>query len=144
MREAIKVPRLKGGAIGSKSETCVYWGGHTAMVPSFHQGNIYLKRKLRVWRVRKCILLVGAKTPLTCAGRQSTQSQGRRYKTEKGNLRILGWTYRHGIVFAPRQCTYQKEATGKESPEIHFPNRCKNHPYLYGGPSKYPVSREAL
>ena len=33
-----------------------------------HQGNIHTKRKLRVWRDQKCIPLVGAITPLNCAG----------------------------------------------------------------------------
>ena len=140
---AFKVPRLKVGGIGPSGKTCVYWGGPTAMVPSLHEGNIYIKRKLRVWRVRKCIFLVGANTPLTCAGCQITPSHGRRYRVEQGNLRILGWTYGHGIVFAPRQYTYQKEATGMESREMHFPSRCKNLTYLCG-PSKYPISREAL
>ena len=42
-----------------------------------HQGNIYSKRKLRAWRDQKCIPLVGAITPLTCAGRQNTPSRGR-------------------------------------------------------------------
>ena len=72
------------------------------------------------------------KNPLTCAGRQFTTSQGRRYRAEKGNLRILGWTYRHCTVFAPRQYIYRKEATGMESPEVHFPSRCKNPTYLCG------------
>ena len=140
---AVKVPRLKCGGIGSRRETCGYWGGPTAMVPSLHQGNIYIKIKLRVWRVRKCIFLVGARTPLTCAGCQSNPSQERRYRVEKGNLRILRWTFRHGTVFAPRQHIYQKEATGMERPEMNFPSRCKNPTYLYGT-SKYPVSREAV
>ena len=34
------------------------------MVPCLHQGNIYEKRKLRIWRDQKCIALVGAKTHL--------------------------------------------------------------------------------
>ena len=140
---AVKVPRFKGGGKGPRRETCVYWVGPTAMVPSLHQGNIYIKRKLRVWRVRKCIFLVGARTALTCAGRQSTPFQGRRYRAEKGNLRILGWTYRHGTVFASRQYLYQKEATGVESQKMYFPSRCKYRTYLCG-PSKYPVSTEAV
>ena len=93
-------------------ETCVYWGGPIAMVPCLHQGNIYMKRKLRVWRDQKCISLLGAKTPLTCAGRETTPSQMRRYRVDKGNLRKLGRTYRHGTVFAPKEYLYQKEATG--------------------------------
>ena len=82
------------------------------MVPCLHQSNIDIKRKLRVWIDWKCIALVGAKTPLTRAGRESTPSQGRWYRAEKENLRKLGWTYPHGTVFAPRQFLYQKEASG--------------------------------
>ena len=135
---AVKLPRLKGGGIWPRRETCVYWGGSTAMVPCLHEGNIYIKRMPIVWRVRKCIFLVGANTPLTYVGRQITSYEERRYRAEKGNLPILGWTYRHGTVFTPRQYLYQKEATGMESPAMHFPSRCKNPTYLCG-PSKYPV-----
>ena len=47
-----------------------------AMVPCLHQGNMYTKRKLRVWIDEKCIPLVGAITALTCAGRQNTLLEG--------------------------------------------------------------------
>ena len=77
------------------------------MVPCLHQDNIYIKRKLRVWRAQKCISLVGAKSPLTCAGRQSTVCQGRQDRVGNGNLRKLGWTYRHGYG----------------GPEMYFPSR---------------------
>ena len=101
------------------------------MVPCLHQSNIYLKRKLRVWRDRKCISLVGAKTPLTCAGRQSTPFQWRRYSAEREILRKLGWTYRHGTMFAPGQYLYEIEAMGMERPELYFPSQCKNaHTYV--------------
>ena len=138
---AVKLPRLNGVGIGSNTETCVNWGGPIAMVPCLHQGNIYTKRKLRVWRAQKCISLVGAKSPLTCVGRQSTVCQGRQHRGGNGNLRKLGCTYRHGTVFAPKQYSHQKEATGMESPQMYFPSRCKKPPYLCG-PSKYRVSRE--
>ena len=82
------------------------------MVPCLHQDNIYIKRKLRVWRAQKYISLVGAKSPLTCAARQTTPSQLSRYRVEYGNLRKLVWTYRHGTMFAPRKILHQKEATG--------------------------------
>ena len=49
-------------SIGPRTESCVNWDGPIAMVPCLHQGNIYTKRKLRVWRDQKCIPLVGAKT----------------------------------------------------------------------------------
>ena len=79
---------------------------------------------------RKCIPLVGAKTRLTCAGRETTSSQGNRYRPENGNLPKLGSTYRHGTVFAPRQYLYQKEDKGVEKPEMYSSSRCKNHCYL--------------
>ena len=56
---------------------------------------------------------------------------------ENANLRKLGWTYRLGTVFAPRQNLYQKEATGMERQEMYFPSPCKNPFYLYR-PSNYP------
>ena len=37
------------------------------MVPCLHQGNVYIKRKLRVWKTQKYISLVVEETPLTCA-----------------------------------------------------------------------------
>ena len=96
----------------------VNWGGPITLVPCLHQGNIYIKRKLRVWRAQKCISLVGAKSPLTCAGLKTTPSQSSRYGVGNGNLRKLGWTYRHCTVFARRQYLREKEATGIESPEM--------------------------
>ena len=64
-----------------------------------HQGNINAKRMLQDWRDQKCIPLVGAITPLTCAGRQNTPSRGRRYTAQNGKLPKLRQTYRHGTVF---------------------------------------------
>ena len=77
--------------------------GHLASVLCLHQGNIYTKRKLRVWRNQKCIPLVGAITPLNFAVRQNTPSRGRQYKAQNGKLGKFGRTYGHGTVFAPRK-----------------------------------------
>ena len=96
------------------------------MVPCFHQGNIYTKRKLRVWRDQKCSPLVGAITPLTFAGRQNTPSRGRHYTDQNGKFGKLGRTYGHGTVFAPRKYLYQKEVTGMERPEMYSVSRCIN------------------
>ena len=84
----------------------VNWDGPMAMVPCLHQGNIYTKRKLRVWTDQKCIPLVGAIIPLTCAGRQNTPSRGRQYRAQNGKFGKLGRTYGHGTVFAPRKYLY--------------------------------------
>ena len=135
---AVKLPRLKGVGIGPRKETCINWGGPIAIVPHFHQGNIYIKRKIRVWRDQKCIPLVGANTALTYADRQTTPSQGSRYRPENKNLRKLGLTYHHVTVFAPRQYLYQKEAMGMVRQEIYSPSRCKNPSYLCLS-SNYPI-----
>ena len=62
-----------------------------------------------------CISLVGAKTILSCAGLQPTLVHGGHYRAKNGNLRKFWSTYRHGTVFAPKQCLYQKVAKGMES-----------------------------
>ena len=103
-----------------------------AMVPSLNQSNVYIKRKLQVWRVQNCIPLIGAKTALLCAEWQSTQFYPSQYRAENGNLRKCGSTFCHGTVFAPKQRLYQKEATGMESPKMHSLTRCKNCTYLCG------------
>ena len=100
---AIKLSRLEGGSIGPKTESWVNWDGPRVMVPCLYEGNIYTKRKLRVWRDQKCSPLVGAITPLNCAGHESTPSRGRQYRALNGKLRKLGRTYGHGTVFAPRK-----------------------------------------
>ena len=109
------------------------------MVPCLHQSNVYIKRKLQVWRVQKCISLVGEKTELTCAGRQTTPSHVSQYRSENGNLRKSVSTFRHGNMFAPKQCLYLKEATGMEIPRMHCSSRCKNSSYLCGT-ANYPIS----
>ena len=136
---ASKLPCLMGYGIWLRTKTCVKWGGPIAMVPCLHQGNICIQRKLRVWREQKCIPLVCAETPLTCAGRQTTPPHGGWYRADNSNLRKLGWTYHHGTVYAPRQCLYPKEVTGMERSEMYSPSRCRNPTYLCG-PVNYPVS----
>ena len=91
-----------------------------------------MKRKVQVWRVQKCIPLLGAKTALPCAKRQTTPSHVSQYRVENGNLQKSGSTIRHGTVFAKKQCLYQKEAKGMESPKMHSSSRWKNHTYLRG------------
>ena len=46
------------------------------MVPPLHQSNGYIKRKLRAWRVQKCIVLVGEDTVLITAWPKSTSFDG--------------------------------------------------------------------
>ena len=83
---AVKILRLEGGSIGPSTESCINCDGPISMMPCLHQGNIYIKRKLWVWRDQKCIPLVGAIIPLICAGRQNTPSRGRQYRAQYGKL----------------------------------------------------------
>ena len=85
------------------------------MVPRLHQCNGYIKRKLRAWRVQKCIALVGADVALTSAGPHTTLCHGGQYRVHQGNMRNFGPTNTHGTASEPMQWLYQKEATGMES-----------------------------
>ena len=66
---AVKVPSLEGGGKGPRTERCVICDGPIVMVPCLHQGNINIKRELRVWREQISIQQVGAIPPLNFAGR---------------------------------------------------------------------------
>ena len=58
-------------------------------------------------------------------GRHTTPSHVSQYKAKNGNLRKCGSIFHHGTVYAPRQCSYHKEATGMESPKMHSSSRRK-------------------
>ena len=65
-------------------------------------------------RCKKRTYLCGsANYPVSC---ESVQA-------ENGNLGKFGRTYRHGAVFAPKQCLYQKEPRVMESPKMHSSRR---------------------
>ena len=114
----VKLPFLKGGGIGPRTETCANWGGSIALVPCVHQGNIYIKRPSAVWRVQNGIPLVGAKTPLTCVGSQTTLSEGRRYRAE---METCGnW----GGSIALVQCLHQGNIYIKRQPWVWRDQKC--------------------
>ena len=113
------------------------------MVPRLHQCNGNIKRKLRAWRVQKCIVLVGADVALTSAGPQTTPCHGGQYRVHQGNMRNFGPTNTHGTASAPMQWLYQKEATGMESSKRYCPSRCRYHTYQCGA-ANYPVSFGAV
>ena len=69
---------------------------------------------------------------LTCVGLQTTLSQVTQYRAENRNFRISESTFFHGTVFAPKQCSHQKEATSMESPKMYSYSRCKYLTYLLG------------
>ena len=109
-----------------------------SMVPRLHQSNGYIKRTLRVWRVQKCIALVGANTVLTTAWPQTTPFRGW-YRAKSGKMRKFGPTYPYGTALAPKQWLYQKDATGMESPKLYCPSQCRYRTY-HCVEAKYTVS----
>ena len=57
-----KVPHFMEGSEGTRMEICETSALQIPLVLCLHQSNGYIKRKLRAWRVQKCIVLVGAET----------------------------------------------------------------------------------
>ena len=97
-------------------------------IPHLHRSNGYIKRKLRAWRVQKCIALVGADTVLTTTWPQTTPFHGA-YRVQNGNMRNFGPTNPHGTALAPKQWLYQNKATGMESSKMYCPSRCRYRTY---------------
>ena len=65
-----------GGSIGHRMEICETLTLPIPIVLHWHQSNGYIKRKLRAWRVQKCIAQVGPDTVITTAWKQSTPFHG--------------------------------------------------------------------
>ena len=85
-----KLPRFMGGNIGPRIEICDTSGLQIPMAPRLHQSNVYIKRKLRVWRPQKYIVLDGAETVLTNVGPQTTPFHGWQFRAMNGNIRYYG------------------------------------------------------
>ena len=69
---ARKLPMFRTLRIGPPIEKGGNSGEPIVKVPCLHQGNVYIKRNLRVWRAQKCNLLVGANTAPTSTGPQTS------------------------------------------------------------------------
>ena len=121
-----------GGQYRVHQGICETSGLPIPMVPRLHQCNGYIKRKLRAWRVQKCIALVDADIALTSAGPQTTRCHGGQYRVHQGNMRNFGPTNTHGTASAPMQWLYQKEATGMESSKMYYPSRCRYRTHQCG------------
>ena len=65
-----KIPRFIGGSIGPRMEICGNSVLPILMVPRLYQSNGNIKRKLRAWRVQKCIALVSEMKYLPVRGRK--------------------------------------------------------------------------
>ena len=112
---ASKQPEFVYRRIWSIIQIWENWRLLIPQVPRLHQGNVYIKRKLRIWGALKCNRFVGAKNALAVTGLQTTRVRLPPYMLDKGNLGKLEAAYLPGTAFAPRQCLSQKEATGMGS-----------------------------
>ena len=61
------------------------------------------------------------------------------YRAQNENMRTFSHTNSHGIVFAPKQWLYEKEATSMDSSKMYYPRRCRYRTDQFGA-RKYPVS----
>ena len=84
-----KLPQFMWGSIGQRIEYCGN-SGLPIMVSRLYQSNVYIKRKLRVWRAQKCIALVGTKTVLTSAWPETTPFHAGQHRSVKEIGGILG------------------------------------------------------
>ena len=134
-----KVPHFMEDSEGPRMEICETSALQVPLVLCLHQSNGYIKRKLRAWRVQKCIVLVGAETVLITASPRSTSFHGGLYRAPNANMRNFGLTNPHGTTFAPKQWLYQKEATGMDSLKMYCPSRCRYRTY-HCVEAKYPAS----
>ena len=75
-----KLSRAIGGNVRSTKEICDSLSLPILMVTRLHQCNGYIKRKLRAWKVQKCIALVGSDTVLTSAGSQTATCHVGQYR----------------------------------------------------------------
>ena len=119
-----KLPRVMEDNIGSREEICESSSLPIPMEPRLHQCNGYIIRKIRAWRVQKCISLVGTDTVLTSAWPQTTSYHGGQYRVQRGNMRKFEPTNPHGTASAPMQWLYQKAATGMDSSKMYCPSQC--------------------
>ena len=115
---ARKLPILKRSRVWPTLEICGSSVPPIPKVPCFHQINVYIKRKLRLWGTQKGNFLVGAETVHTVTGPQTTYSLAPPYMANIGNLRQFGASNPLCTVLVPNQYLYQKEATGVGNPKM--------------------------
>ena len=115
---ACKLPGFMQHRIWPTMLICGNSGLPFAVVPCFHQCNLYMKRKLREWRTQECNPCFGTESPLRSTGLQTTRFHAAADMAYNANLRKLGASFRRGTVFQTIQSTYENEATGMENPQI--------------------------
>ena len=113
-----KEPGSMQRRIGPTVQLCGNSGLPIAMVPCLHQWNVYIKRKLKECSPQICKPYFGSKSPLHKTDLQRTLFHAAPYRADSTNLREFGASYRHGTVFAPRECLYQNGAERMLCPKM--------------------------
>ena len=101
-----KLPRVLQSRILQAIEIFQISGLPIDMVPCLKQCNVYIVRKLRVWRAPKCNFLVSAKTAPTGTAQQTTPCLAAPSWARNRNFQNFGASFCHGSVFAPMQSLY--------------------------------------
>ena len=116
--QTFKEPGFMQCRVGPTVQICWNSGLPFAMVMCLHQCNVYIKRKLRERRGKKCNPWFRSKSPLRSTGLQIIRFHAASYRADSTNFQEFGATFRHGTMFEPMQCLYQKEAKGMQSPKM--------------------------
>ena len=110
----LQITRFHAAPYRANSTTLRNSGLPIAMLPCLHQCNVYIKRKLKECSPQKCKPCFGSKSPLRSTDLQRTLFHAAPFRADSTNLRGFGASYRHGTVFQPMECLYQKEAEGMQ------------------------------
>ena len=100
---AVKIPRLEGGGIGPRTESCLNWDGPIAMVPCLYQENIFCKRETTGMERPEMYFDSRCNNPTYLCGPSKYPVAREAVWAHNGKLPKLGRTYRHGTVFVPRK-----------------------------------------
>ena len=131
-----KLPRLMYASIGPKINLRKSWS-------TFRHDTVFAPKQYLNQKEATGIQIPKMHSSSRCknrTGRHTTPSHVSQYRAKNGNLWNSGSTIGLGTVFALKQCLYQNEATGMESPKMHSSVRCINRTYLCRT-ANYPVSR---
>ena len=89
------------------------------------------KASCRNGESKKFIALVGAKTALTCEGRQTAPSHASQYRAKNVNLRNLGLSFSM-VPCQHKSNVYIKRKLQVKSQKMNSSSRCKTRTYLCG------------
>ena len=114
-----KLPRVLQSRIGQAIKIFKISGLPIDMVPYLHQYNVYIVRKLCVWRAKKCNFLVSAKTAPTGTGQQTTPCLGAPYWASNRKIfKILG------LLFAMVPCLHQCKVYIRRKVQVWRAQKC--------------------